>query len=85
MAKNKKDEVKALDVVGSLRKISRELSDVRPDTDPNEFLDRVEAAAWLIGYIADGLEKEFQHAANRAEKIMNSSVAELTKELGTGE
>ena len=83
MTKRKKDEVQAMDVVGSLRKISRELTDVSPETDPIEFLDRVEAAAWLIKYIADGLEREFEYAADRAKKIMNSSVAELTKEIGS--
>lgn len=81
MTKKKKEEVKSLDVVGSLKKISRELTDISPDTDPVEFLDRVEAAAWLIGYIAEGLEREFEFAAQRAQKVMHSSVAELTRPI----
>lgn len=80
MAKNvasKRDtkDIEAMDVVASLRKISRELINIGPETDPIEYMDRVEGAAWLIAFIADGLETEFQHAANRATKFMEDATA----------
>jgi hypothetical protein len=52
-----------MDVTGSLRKIARELSELRYDSDDLET--KLEGASWLIAYIADALDVELQHAAAR--------------------
>lgn len=55
----------AMDVIGSLHKIAKEIVSVDENTDPNEYLDRIGAASWLLEYIADGLAIELQHAQER--------------------
>lgn len=52
-----------MDVTGSLRKIAKELSELRYDSDDLET--KLEGASWLITYIADCLDVELQHAAAR--------------------
>ena len=52
-----------MDVTGSLRKISRELSEMDPK-DP-DLPAKLEAASWLVHYIADCLDVELSHAAAR--------------------
>lgn len=52
-----------MDVTSSLRKISKELLALERE-DPDLEL-RLEGASWLISYIADALDVELQHAANR--------------------
>lgn len=56
-----------MDVTGSLRKIANELSELRYDSDDLET--RLEGASWLITYIADCLDVELQHAAERGRKL----------------
>jgi hypothetical protein len=52
-----------MDVTGSLRKIGRELLALERE-DP-DLETRLQAASWLITYIADCLDVELQHAAAR--------------------
>lgn len=56
-----------MDVTGSLRKISRELLELKPDQV--DLPARLEAASWLIAYIAEALDVELQHAANRGKML----------------
>lgn len=64
-----------MDVTGSLRKVSRELLALERG-DPDLEI-RLEAASWLISYIADALDVELQHAANRGRML-------ATKQLEQG-
>ena len=52
-----------MDVTGSLRKVGRELLALERE-DP-DLETRLQAASWLVTYIADCLDVELQHAANR--------------------
>jgi hypothetical protein len=54
-----------MDVVGSLRKIARELNDLHEDLNPTEIIYVVEGAAFMVKWIADGLEQELILAAKR--------------------
>lgn len=59
-----------MDVTGSLRKVARELLELRKD-DPDLEL-RLEGASWLITYIANALDVELQHAVVRGLKQLGS-------------
>ncbi len=66
-----------MDVTGSLRKISKELLELNfTNFSPAEVEQRLEAASWLLSYIADGLDAELALAAERgralARKELNS-------------
>lgn len=61
-----------MDVTGSLRKISGELLDLKQD-DP-DLLIRLEASSWLITYIADCLDVELQHAAERGRQLAKKQI-----------
>lgn len=65
-----------MDVTGSLRKIARELLAIERE-DPDLEL-RLEGASWLLEYIANALDVEFQHAMARGLK-------QLPTAHGTGE
>ncbi len=55
-----------MDVVESLRKIARELTEIVPDPD-NIYptLERLAGASYLIRWIADGLDRELRIATQR--------------------
>lgn len=55
-----------MDVTGSLRKISRELLELDPNQE--DLMLRIEAASWLVTYIADALDVELMHAAERGRR-----------------
>lgn len=55
-----------MDVTGSLRKIAKELSELRYHSDDLET--QLKGASWLITYIADCLDVELQHAVNRGKE-----------------
>lgn len=56
----------SMDVVGSLFKISRELSVVSRDLRlPEELSSVIDGAAFMIDWIAKGLDREFQLAQER--------------------
>lgn len=71
-------ERKEMDVIESLRKISRELISIDPD-NLEEFMQMVAGASFMINWIADGLEREINFAANRGAR----DIAQLA--LGEGE
>jgi hypothetical protein len=54
-------------VTDSLRKISKELLEINQDTP--DFAIKMEGASWLISYIADCLDVEMKHAAERGRKL----------------
>lgn len=56
----------AMDVTGSLRKIATELLGFDESYSVTYILEHLEATSWLLTYIADALDVELQHAANRA-------------------
>lgn len=63
-----------MDVCQSLRKIARELDEAATDFDyglgsKEEFIAVINGAAWLINYIADGLEHELGVAQQRANEL----------------
>ena len=61
-----------MDVTSSLRKISGELLALERE-DPDLEL-RLEAASWLIAYIADALDVELQHAVNRGRVLATKQI-----------
>lgn len=54
-----------IDPFETLRSIAAELLSFTEETDPVEYLETVEKAAYLITYIAEALEREFKNAAER--------------------
>ena len=60
----------AMDVTGSLRKISKELLELKlSNFSYAEQQERLEAASWLISYIADALDVELTLAAERGKAL----------------
>lgn len=59
----------SMDVVGSLRKVARELDEIAKEVIVSETADRITGAAWLIDYIAEGLDRELVNGAIRAQKL----------------
>lgn len=67
-----------MDVVGSLYKISRELGMVSKDVRlPEDLATVVDGSSFLIQWIAAGLDREFQLAYERGNRVQ--------KELPSGE
>lgn len=67
-----------MDVVGSLYKISRELGVVSKDLRmPEDLAGVVDGASFMVQWIAAGLEREFQLAYERGNRVQ--------KELPSGE
>ncbi len=59
-----------MDVTGSLRKISKELLELNlSNFSPAEIAQRLEAASWLLSYIADGLDVELHLAKERGRAL----------------
>lgn len=59
-----------MDCVGSLKKVARELFELSQEgMDQPDTAERIGAAAWLINYIAEGLDRELAHGAARAQKL----------------
>ena len=59
-----------MDVTGSLRKVARELLELNLENfSYAEQQQRLEAASWLITYIADALDVELQMAAARGRAL----------------
>ena len=59
-----------MDVTGSLRKISKELLELnQANYSPAEIEQRLEAASWLLSYIADGLDVELHLAKERGKAL----------------
>lgn len=59
-----------MDCVGSLKKVARELAELsKGEMSQPDTLNRIGAAAWLINYIAEGLDRELAHGAVRAQKF----------------
>lgn len=54
-----------IDPFATLRNIAAELLNFTEDTDPEDFLETVEKSAYMIVYIAEGLEREFLAANER--------------------
>lgn len=64
----------SMDVVGSLKKVSRELAEaVGEPGNPSKTVDTLEAASFLIAWIADGLDQELQYAAERGRKLKENT------------
>lgn len=60
----------SMDVVGSLFKISRELSVVSRDLRlPEELSSVIDGASFMIDWIAKGLDREFQLAQQRSTSL----------------
>lgn len=53
-----------MDPISSLRKIARELTEIEPD-NVYQAMERMNAAAFLIKWIADGLERELEMGVAR--------------------
>lgn len=68
-----------MDVTGSLRKVANEILALERE-DPDLEL-RLEAASWLITYIADALDVELQHAANRGRMIAMKQIEQGSSPL----
>lgn len=61
---------KEMDVIASMYKISRELGIVGKDSRlPDDLALIVDGAAFMIDWIAKGLDREFQLSAERYQKL----------------
>lgn len=68
-----KEQPKEMDVIASMRKIAMELAGIGLDLRvPVDVVQLTDGAAFMIKYIAEGLEREFSHAAKRAYEIVNN-------------
>lgn len=67
-----------MDVTGSLRKIAKELAELRYDSDNLE--EYLEGASWLITYIADCLDQELRFAAERGRKLAMKQLGVLSED-----
>jgi hypothetical protein len=67
-----------MDATGSLRKVANELMEILPGQP--DALARLEAASWLITYIADCIDVELQHAVDRGRQIARKQIEQDNKE-----
>lgn len=67
-----------MDATGSLRKIAGELMDLKPGQV--DILSRLEAASWLITYIADCIDVELQHAVERGRQLNRKQIEQNNEE-----
>lgn len=59
-----------MDVVGSLRKLARELIDIGVEVnEPFEIVAKIGGVSFMLHWIADGLEQELKLAAERGRTI----------------
>lgn len=64
-----------MDVIGSLFKISRELSVVSRDLRlPQDLSGMIDGAAFMIDWIAKGLDREFQLSAERYQQMQQKGL-----------
>lgn len=60
-----------MDVTGSLRKLADDCIDIGVDLGdsvPYEMVARIGAVSFMLNWIADGLDREFQIAAERGRR-----------------
>lgn len=59
----------SMDVVEALRELARECSQISAEIEePLDAVNRLASLSFMIRYIADSLEHEFQLAADRGKK-----------------
>lgn len=73
-----------MDVVGSLKKISRELYALENmNIERHQLFGQINGAAFLINWIADGLDRELELAQQRADAAFQLQVELMTcNEIG---
>lgn len=67
LARKEQGSSGTMDVTGSLRKIGKELLELDPNQD--DLMLRIEAASWLVTYIADALDVELMKAKERGRRM----------------
>jgi len=59
-----------MDVVGSLRKIAKELIQIGAEVnEPYDLVARIGGASFMLNWIADGLEREINCAYERGKRL----------------
>lgn len=59
-----------MDVIGSLKKVARELAALETlNLESHQLFGQINGAAFLINWIADGLQNELNLAAQRANEL----------------
>lgn len=71
-----------MDATGSLRKVANELLELNQDKYSYVTIkERLEAASWLITYIADCIDVELQHAAERGRQMARKQIEQSNEEF----
>lgn len=72
-----------MDATGSLRKVANELMDLKPGQV--DIFSRLEAASWLITYIADCIDVELQHAVERGRQQTRKQIEQSKEGYSLGD
>lgn len=63
-----------MDVVGSLRKIAKEILDIVNMEQQEDRTVAIGGASFMLNWIADGLDRELQFAAERAKRLQRLEI-----------